>query len=78
LKKISSDLFSSVVVGVSCYLGFPDGFLANLGALRGIGDDDDDCHLSINEPALTILKEEAKALLSQIETAEKDHEPAEK
>jgi hypothetical protein len=41
-------------------------FLCNLGEFKGDGDDDKDCHASINPTTLTILIQDAKALLMSL------------
>ena len=55
-------------------------FLHSLGESRTEGCKDDDDHAAIQEPALTILKEDAKALLAQVQKDEKayhgDHDHA--
>ena len=48
-------------------------FLHSLGDSRPEGCKDDDDHDGIQEPALTILKEDAKALLAQVEKDEPSH-----
>jgi hypothetical protein len=48
-------------------------FLDSLGDLKGDGDKDKDGRNAIQEPALTILKEDAKTLLAQIERTEQGH-----
>jgi len=45
-------------------------FLHSLGDSRPEGCKDDDDHSAVQEPALTILKEDAKALLAQVEKEE--------
>lgn len=45
-------------------------FLYNLGELGGHGDNDRDCHTAIQEPALAIIKADAKALLTQLDKGE--------
>jgi hypothetical protein len=51
-------------------------FLHSLGEQVGDDDKDRDDHKSIKEPTLTILKEDAKALLAQIEKSENHREHA--
>lgn len=48
-------------------------FLHSLGDSRPEGCKEEDHHDAVKEPALTILKEDAKALLAQIEQEEKHH-----
>ena len=48
-------------------------FLCNLGDRHGDGDDNRDCHESVQQPALGIIIADVKALLAQIGQEEKRH-----